>query len=204
MKLHFATSYVLPITLFISSEMAYSDTIPEHGIVQQGKSEKGYKYTYSALWEKFRNNISLTWNSPDNDIYLPIITWHNRFTYDKEKTDRYNEMPWGFGYGKSHYDKDNDWHSLYAMAFMDSHNRLEPIIGYGFQKMYIPNGLDSFRVGGGFTFSITARHDYQYIPLPIPLPLFSIEYNRLSFQSTYIPGTYNNGNVLFSWLRWQW
>nr|WP_304952554.1 hypothetical protein [Xenorhabdus sp. PB62.4] len=27
---------------------------------------------------------------------------------------------------------------------------------------------------------------------------------RLSFQSTYIPGIYNNGNVLFSWLRWQW
>ncbi|EKN6174757.1 phospholipid:lipid A palmitoyltransferase, partial [Yersinia enterocolitica] len=22
-------------------------------------------------------------------------------------------------------------------------------------------------------------------------------------QTTYIPGTYNNGNVLFTWMRWQ-
>ena len=28
-----------------------------------------------------------------HDIYLPFISWHNRFMYDKEKTDRYNEMP---------------------------------------------------------------------------------------------------------------
>ncbi|WP_275354454.1 hypothetical protein [Xenorhabdus bovienii] len=33
---------------------------------------------------------------------------------------------------------------------------------------------------------------------------FFIEYNKLSFQSTYIPGTYNSRNVLFGWLRWQW
>ncbi|PRH54720.1 hypothetical protein C6P90_15155, partial [Yersinia pestis] len=38
-------------------------------------------------------------------------------------------------------------------------------------------------------------------PLPLPLPLISIEYNRLSLQTTYIPGTYNNGNVLFTWIR---
>ncbi|AOM42779.1 phospholipid:lipid A palmitoyltransferase [Xenorhabdus hominickii] len=167
-------------------------------------SEKDYKYSTPGVWGKLRSNILLAWDSPNNDIYLPVITWHNRFTYDKKKTDKYNEMPWGFGYGKYRYDKDNDWHSLYMMVFMDSHNRLEPIVGYGFQKMWIPDGLDGFRIGGGFTLSVTARHDYNYIPLPLPLPIFSIEYNRLSLQSTYIPGTYNNGNVLFSWLRWQW
>ncbi|OVY79712.1 phospholipid:lipid A palmitoyltransferase, partial [Yersinia pestis subsp. microtus] len=47
----------------------------------------------------------------------------------------------------------------------------------------------------------TARYEYHYIPLPLPLPLISIEYNRLSLQTTYIPGTYNNGNVLFTWIR---
>ncbi|WP_425530420.1 hypothetical protein [Stenotrophomonas maltophilia] len=25
----------------------------------------------------------------------------------------------------------------------------------------------------------------------------------MTFQATYIPGTYNNGNVFFAWLRWQ-
>ncbi|WP_086109298.1 lipid IV(A) palmitoyltransferase PagP [Xenorhabdus vietnamensis] len=145
-------------------------------------AEKDYKYTSSELWENFRRNILSTWDSPDNNIYLPVITWHNRFTYDK----------------------DNNWHSLYAMAFMDSHNRLEPIVGYGFQKMWTPNDLNDSRIGGGFTLNITARHDYYYIPLPLPLPIFSIEYNWLALQTTYIPCKYNNGNVLFSWLRWQW
>jgi palmitoyl transferase len=53
------------------------------------------------------------------------------------------------------------------------------------------------------TAGITARDDFaNYVPLPIILPLFSASYRRLSVQFTYIPGTYNNGNVLFAWLRY--
>ncbi|WP_420804456.1 hypothetical protein [Yersinia pestis] len=44
-------------------------------------------------------------------------------------------------------------------------------------------------------------NDKSLYSLPLPLPLISIEYNRLSLQTTYIPGTYNNGNVLFTWIR---
>ncbi|EMI5489062.1 lipid IV(A) palmitoyltransferase PagP [Providencia stuartii] len=157
-----------------------------------------------GLWDKFTRNVSTTWDSDQYELYLPVLTWHNRFTYDKEKTDSYNENPWGFGLGKYRYDEDNDWHALYAMAFMDSHNKVEPIVGYGFQKMWVPGELDSFRMGAGFTLSVTARDDYYYIPIPVPLPLVSVEYDKLSLQATYIPGTYNNGNVLFAWLRWQW
>ncbi|OAT54877.1 lipid IV(A) palmitoyltransferase PagP [Providencia heimbachae] len=157
-----------------------------------------------GLWDKFTNNVSTTWDSDKYELYIPTFTWHNRFTYDKEKTDSYNEQPWGIGFGKYRFDEDNDWHSLYAMVFKDSHNKFEPIVGYGFQKMWVPGDLDGFRMGAGFTLSITARDDYNYIPIPVPLPLVSIEYDRLSLQATYIPGTYNNGNVLFAWLRWQW
>ncbi|ELX8380454.1 MULTISPECIES: lipid IV(A) palmitoyltransferase PagP [Providencia] len=157
-----------------------------------------------GLWDKFTRNVSTTWDSDQYDIYIPVLTWHNRFTYDKEKTDSYNENPWGFGLGKYRYDEDNDWHALYAMAFMDSHNKVEPIAGYAFQKMWIPGELDGFKMGAGFTLSVTARDDYYYIPLPLPLPLVSMEYDRLAVQATYIPGTHNNGNVLFAWLRWQW
>ncbi|EKT66572.1 phospholipid:lipid A palmitoyltransferase [Providencia alcalifaciens Dmel2] len=157
-----------------------------------------------GLWDKFTNNVSTTWDSDKYELYIPFFTWHNRFMYDKEKTNTYNEEPWGFGIGKYRYDEDNDWHALYAMAFMDSHNKVEPIVGYGFQKMWIPGDMDGFRMGAGFTLGITAREEYSYIPLPAPLPLVSIEYDKLSVQATYIPGTYNNGNVLFAWLRWQW
>lgn len=39
----------------------------------------------------FRENIAQTWQQPEHyDLYIPAITWHARFAYDKEKTDRYN------------------------------------------------------------------------------------------------------------------
>lgn len=156
-----------------------------------------------SLWHRLLNNISLTWDSPNQELYIPLNTWHNRWTYDDDKIESYNERPWGIGYGKYRYDEDNNWHAVYAMAFMDSHNEVEPIIGYGYQKMWIPGEMDGWRFGIGFTASITARHEYHYIPIPLPLPLLSIEYNKFALQTTYIPGTYNNGNVLFTWMRWQ-
>ncbi|MDC9621974.1 hypothetical protein PSI22_10055 [Xenorhabdus sp. XENO-7] len=67
--------------------------------------------------------------------------------------------------------------------------------------MWISGALDGFKIGMGLTLNVTASNNYYYVPLPLPLPIFSIEYNRLSFQSTYIPATYNSRNVLFGWLR---
>ncbi|HCX5188334.1 TPA: lipid IV(A) palmitoyltransferase PagP, partial [Escherichia coli] len=50
----------------------------------------------------FRENIAQTWQQPEHyDLYIPAITWHARFAYDKEKTDCYNERPWGGGFGQS-------------------------------------------------------------------------------------------------------
>ena len=58
----------------------------------------------SGWWSWLKNDVSQTWNEPQNyDLYLPFLSWHNRFMYDKEKTDNYNEMPWGGGFGVSRY-----------------------------------------------------------------------------------------------------
>lgn len=59
---------------------------------------------------------------------------HARFAYDKEKTDRYNERPWGVGFGQSRWDDKGNWHGLYMMAFKDSFNKWEPIGGYGWEN----------------------------------------------------------------------
>ena len=67
-----------------------------------------------GLWDKFTNNVSTTWDSDKYELYIPFFTWHNRFMYDKEKTNTYNEEPWGFGIGKYRYDEDNDWHALHC------------------------------------------------------------------------------------------
>ncbi|WP_323660378.1 lipid IV(A) palmitoyltransferase PagP [Pectobacterium versatile] len=157
-----------------------------------------------SWWQRSKNNLSTTWNSPQShDIYIPTITWHNRWTYDKEKTDKYNERPWGAGYGVSRLDKDGDWHGLYIMAFKDSYNKWEPIGGYGYEKRWRPTSDQDFQLGLGFTAGVTMRDNWNYIPIPVLLPMASISYSKLSFQVTYIPGTYNNGNVFFAWFRWQ-
>ena len=158
----------------------------------------------SGWWNWLKNDVSQTWNQPQNyDLYLPFLSWHNRLTYDKEKTDNYNEMPWGGGFGLSRYHDDGDWSSLYAMMFKDSHNKWQPIVGYGWEKGWYLDSRQDFRLGLGVTAGINARDDFaNYVPLPIILPLFSASYRRLSVQFTYIPGTYNNGNVLFAWLRY--
>ncbi|WP_395858574.1 lipid IV(A) palmitoyltransferase PagP [Affinibrenneria salicis] len=157
-----------------------------------------------SWWQRAKSNLSQTWYSSDNhDIYVPAITWHNRWTYSDDKIDEYNERPWGAGYGISRYDADGDWHGLYIMAFKDSHNKWEPIGGYGYEKTWRPTRDQDFRLGLGFTAGMTMRDNWNYIPIPVLLPLASIGYKQLSFQATYIPGTHNNGNVFFAWFRWQ-
>jgi len=157
----------------------------------------------ASWWNRFKNRVVQTWNSPTYDLYMPLYTWHNRYTYDKDKTDKYHENPWGIGVGRSMFDEDGDWHALYAMGFQDSYNMFEPIVGYGFQKIWRPGKSENWRVGGGFTAGITARQQYNYIPMPLPLPMFGVGYKQAALQAVYIPGTKNNGNVLFCWLRWQ-
>lgn len=156
-----------------------------------------------SYWGKFKRNLTQTWDNDQYNYYLPVWTWHNRFTYDKEKpiviTKRLGDLVWvnivmimrviGMAY------------MLWPLWI--------PIIVYNLlwamvlKKCGIPVEIEGFRMGAGFTLSVTARHEYNYIPMPLPLPLVSVGYGHLSLQATYVPGTYNNGNVLFAWLRWQ-
>lgn len=162
--------------------------------------QKGY---FATTWDNIKHTLSETWNSPTRELYVPLNTWHNRYTYDRDKIDSYNERPWGIGYGVSRIDDEGDWHALYAMEFQDSHNVVEPIGGYAYQTYWRIDNRGDWRIGVGYTLSITARKDYNWIPFPAPLPLLSIEYKGLAIQNTYIPGGKNNGNVLFTWLRWE-
>ncbi|ARU93364.1 phospholipid:lipid A palmitoyltransferase [Tatumella citrea] len=164
----------------------------------------GIGQTISQGWDTFTGNVAETWNSPQTvDLYLPAITWHNRLTYDREHIDRYNERPWGAGGGISRYDEKGNWQGLYLMAFKDSFNKWEPIGGYGWEATWRPFSNQKFHLGAGYTAGVTARNNWNYIPIPLVLPLASIGYGPVNFQMTYIPGTYNNGNVYFAWVRVQ-
>jgi len=158
----------------------------------------------SGGWQNFSDGVSTTWNEPQHyDLYVPAITWHNRWTYDQAHIDKYNERPWGAGGGMSRYDEKGNWNGLYVMAFKDSFNKWEPFGGYGWEKIWQPLRNKDFRLGLGYTAGVTARDNWKYIPVPAVLPLASIGFRDATFQMTYIPGTYNNGNVYFAWLRWQ-
>jgi lipid IVA palmitoyltransferase len=142
--------------------------------------------------------VSDTWVLGDNDLYLPFHTYHLRFAYSDEKIDSFNENTWGLGYGRSRSDESGNWDGLYFMAFSDSHSKPEYIAGYGHQ--WIWGDSESLHAGLGYTAFITARSDtFHYIPFPAILPIASISYDRVAINTTFVPGTSGNGNVLFFW-----
>lgn len=151
----------------------------------------------------FRENIAQTWQQPEHyDLYIPAITWHARFAYDKEKTDRYNERPWGGGFGQSRWDEKGNWHGLYAMAFKDSWNKWEPIAGYGWESTRRPLADENFHLGLGFTAGVTARDNWNYIPLPVLLPLALWVWPR-DVSDDLHSGYLQQWQCVLCWMRFQ-
>jgi len=148
--------------------------------------------------------IGQAWESDKYDLYLPVNNWHNRFMYDSDyrKEKGYNELPWGLGVGRYFLDEDLDTHGLYLLGFKDSNHKFQYIGGYVFLKNWYFDEKKDWSAGLGFTLSLTGRHEYDYIPLPLPLPIFSLRYKKIAVQTTYVPGSKNDSNVLFTWLCW--
>jgi len=143
--------------------------------------------------------VSETWAKGSSDLYLPFHTYHLRSAYSEEQIDSYREDTWGLGYGRSRY-VDGNWDGVYGMAFLDSNNNLEPIIGYAHQWMW--GDQESLHAGLGYTAFITARSDSShYVPLPGVLPIASVNYDKASVNATFVPGTKGNNNVFFFWSR---
>ncbi|HCC7729604.1 TPA: lipid IV(A) palmitoyltransferase PagP, partial [Klebsiella pneumoniae] len=116
-------------------------------LLVSGNASASFSSTLSEGYHTLSNNVAQTWNEPEHyDLYVPAITWHARFAYDKEKTDKYNERPWGAGFGVSRWDEKGNWHGLYLMAFKDSFNKWEPIGGYGWEKTWRPLTDQNFHI----------------------------------------------------------
>ncbi len=65
------------------------------------------------------------------------------------------------------------------------------------EKTWRPLADDNFHLGLGYTLGVTARDNWKLHPDSGRAALASIGYGPATFQMTYIPGTYNNGNVYF-------
>lgn len=159
--------------------------------------------TSSAFATGLTDNIKTQWQNSMNgqeDFYLPLHTWHNRYTYSPEKIATFNEDPYGLGYGRSYVDDKGNWHGFYAMAFSDSHNNIEPVAGYGYTKNWKKHNIT---YGAGYTILVTAREDINhYMPIAGVLPLLSVSYKKVTLSGTYVPGGKNNGNIAFFWGRY--
>jgi len=135
------------------------------------------------------------------ELYVPVYTYHMPYAYTQTLLDSYNDNPWGLGFGKGLYNEHNNWEGLFAMEFADSHGHPEYEGGYAWLATWHPfaNGV---RTGAGYTAFITARSDYRrYTPFPGVLPVGSIGWKNVDLQSTFVPGMKNNGNVLFTWVK---
>lgn len=140
------------------------------------------------------------WNNGQTELYIPLHIHHIRSAYDPGKIASFNENPWGMGLGKGLQDGKGGWRGLYAMAFRDSHNDLEPVAGYAYLKEL--GNAGNFHVNAGFTGFVTAREDiYHYLPIPGILPLASVEFRNASLMTTYLPGRHNNGNIFFIFVK---
>jgi len=174
----------------------------EHGLFETSGEKTANAQKNPNIFTRWTNRVVQTWNEGNLDLIVTTYAWHNRYTYDREKVRRYNENAWGGGLGLSMFDEDSDSHMLFVTVFNDSWKKPQYYGGYAFlkNKHFGPN--NDFRIGAGISLAITGRHEYDYIPLPLPLPVFSIGYKQLSIEAAYVPGGRNNGNVLFTWLRW--
>lgn len=146
----------------------------------------------------FRENIAQTWQQPEHyDLYIPAITgMHVSLTTKKKPIAITSDRGVAVLVSRDGMKKET------GMACMPWHlrtrgtngNRLPDTDG----KVPRPLADENFHLGLGFTAGVTARDNWNYIPLPVLLPLASVGYGPVTFQMTYIPGTYNNGNVYFA------
>lgn len=71
------------ILLFIIGQLTFSSVAQ----AENNATDKGWFST-------FTDNVSQTWSAPEHyDLYVPAITWHARFAYDKEKTINTTSVP---------------------------------------------------------------------------------------------------------------
>lgn len=132
----------------------------------------------------------------DTELMLTGYAWHNRYTYSPEKIKSFNENAWGGGLGKGFYDEKGNWHGLFAIAFMDSHNHVQPLAAYSYLKMF--SLTKHAKIGAGIALFVTSRVDiYHNIPFPGALPWVSLVFDKIAISGTYIPGSKGAGNVLF-------
>lgn len=81
-------------------------------LIDSAQAENDNNTPQKITWDSIKDQASKTWASDKYEFYVPLHTWHNRLLYDKNKYKKYNENPWGAGFGKYRYDENGNWHAI--------------------------------------------------------------------------------------------
>jgi palmitoyl transferase len=136
--------------------------------------EEGYEYI---------KNIAV---EGENEFHLPLYAWHARYAYSREKVKKYNEILYGFGFGRGITDCCGNWSGLFGTWFLDSKKNFQPLLG--FAQTFNLIQVHAWEINLGYATIITARKDIaHYTPFPGLLPVVSIAYQPVTLYATYIP-----------------
>jgi palmitoyl transferase len=140
-----------------------------------------------------------TWKNGKNEIILSGYSWHTPWTWTAERRAEENAYAWGGGYGRTVEEPNGNTHTVFGLAFLDSHRNVEFNVGYGWSTFWGPRS--GIQPGLGYTAMIVQRPDIAGgFPFPAVLPLASLRYGPATIVSTYIPnfgGGINHGSVLY-------
>ena len=111
-----------------------------------------------------------TWKKGKNEIILSGYSWHTPWTWTAERRAEERAWAWGGGYGRTVEEPNGNTHTVFGLAFLDSHSNIEWQIGYGWSTFWGPR--DGVQPGLGYTAMIVQRPDIANgIPFPAVLPI---------------------------------
>lgn len=138
------------------------------------------------------------------DLYVMGYGYHfNRA--EPESKHPLNAKSYGGGIGKHWTDGNGNEDLLFSFVFLDSHDHVEPVVGYA-RQWFTPSVLGGLAIGGGFAAVITARSDVlHYTPVPVVLPVASLRLNKASLMATFFPriGNVATSSVVLVWARYE-
>jgi len=198
---------ILIFAIFITSMSSFSqDQIVEEKNEERVETSSPEKNFAKRWWESTANKVSKIYDEGNNDFYLTLYAYHDRFTYTSEKLKELNEGAYGFGFGRSIVNESGNDEMLFAMTHLDSHSDIQVNAGYAWVKKF--HLMENFKLGIGYATGLVSRSDFAgRIPIPFILPLGTIDFGKGTLNLILIPKLndgINNGNVLFLFAKFSW
>jgi lipid IVA palmitoyltransferase len=156
----------------------------------------------AGIFSQKLNSISTAVRGGEWEVYFTGHAWHLPYGYAETTRARLNETNWGGGIGRTFNDDDGDRHSVYFMAFADSHRAPQFNLGYGWQRYW--NAARGVSLGGGYLAFLFSREDVaNHLPVPALLPCASIRLRNLELIGLFVPKISRDikGDVVFLYLR---